>query len=291
MYNEYYILFPVFADRHALSKSVFTVRSDHSASSRRTVVISGGGAGHEPAHASYTGRGMLSAAVSGDIFASPSASQILTCIDLALHNSSGAESQPKEVLLIVNNYTGDRLNFGLAAEKARSKGICVETVLVADDVAVGRDRGGRVGRRGLAGNILVCKILGAAAERGVALNLLVELGNAITKNLASIAVSLDHCHVPGRDKDPMKWDKLPESSCELGMGLHNEPGARRLEQRPEPEELVSQMLNFIINDKDQDRSYVKFSKGDQVIVFVNNQGGISQLELGAAVDEITKQLG
>lgn len=152
-------------------------------------MIAGGGAGHEPASASYVGLGMLRSAVSGDIFASPSASQIRTAIDLALSVSRNSGPEPKEILLVVNNYTGDRLNFGLAAETVRSKGIDLATITVADDVAVGRTPLGAVGRRGLAGYILVSKLLGAAAERGFCLKDVESLGSAVVKNLASIGLS------------------------------------------------------------------------------------------------------
>ena len=147
-------------------------------------MIAGGGAGHEPAHASYTGRGMLAASVSGDIFASPSARQIITAIELALlaaKSSSGASdtnlgprSHTTDVLLIINNYTGDRINFGLAIARARARypDVRVESVIVADDVSLLREEGGPslVGPRGLAGNILVCKVLGAYAETGAGLD-------------------------------------------------------------------------------------------------------------------------
>ena len=153
------------------------------------LLIAGGGAGHEPASAAYTGIGMIRSAVSGDIFASPSAPQIRTAIELALAASGHSEADPKEVLLVVNNYTGDRLNFGLAAESIRSRGINVATVTVADDVAVGRTPLGAVGRRGLAGYIFVSKALGAAAERGFSLETTENLGKAIVDNLASIGLS------------------------------------------------------------------------------------------------------
>ncbi|KAK1228938.1 hypothetical protein PQX77_008031, partial [Marasmius sp. AFHP31] len=162
---------------HAPSKTIYT--HPHSRNPNTSVaVISGGGAGHEPAHAGYTGRGMLTASVSGDIFASPSAKSIGTTIQLAAHEEK--ETAKKDVLAIINNYTGDRLNFGLAIEKARASGINVESVVVADDVSLLRsDTSSVVGPRGLAGNILVCKILGAAAERGMSLKDIKELGDAV----------------------------------------------------------------------------------------------------------------
>src|SRR6516164_1244928 len=144
-----------------LSGHTVLLRADlPDAAARPVAVISGGGSGHEPAHAGYVGRGMLSAAVAGDVFASPSPDAVLA----ALRATAG----PAGALLIVKNYTGDRLNFGLAAELARAEGVPVETVLVADDVALTASAG-HAGRRGLAGTILVHKIAGAAAESGAPL--------------------------------------------------------------------------------------------------------------------------
>lgn len=174
---------------HEPSKTVYLCEEVAARSKAKVLVIAGGGAGHEPASASYTGLGMLRSTVSGEIFASPSASQIRTAVSLALSVSSHLEDKVKDILLVVNNYTGDRLNFGLAAETLRSMKIKVATVTVADDVAVGRTPLGLVGRRGLAGYILVSKILGAAAERGMSLGEVESLGNAVVANLASIGLS------------------------------------------------------------------------------------------------------
>jgi dihydroxyacetone kinase len=130
-------------------------------------LIAGGGAGHEPAHGGYVGEGMLDGAVSGNIFASPSARQIEECARLALASSPEADGGTQELLVIINNYTGDVLNFGLAIERIKNwedTRVNVESIVVADDVSIGRAQGGNVGRRGLAGNILVCKILGAVSS-------------------------------------------------------------------------------------------------------------------------------
>lgn len=146
-------------------------RANQKSRRKKVKLIAGGGAGHEPAHGGYVGQGMLDGAVSGDIFASPSARQIETCARLTLGLDSASsndtdmeEGGKQELLVIINNYTGDILNFGLAIERIKASGrgrVVVESVIVDDDVAVGRAQGGKVGRRGLAGNILVCKILGA----------------------------------------------------------------------------------------------------------------------------------
>jgi len=156
---------------HSASRTIYTTdRSPHAG----VAVISGGGAGHEPAHAGYTGRGMLSASVSGEIFASPSSKQILNTIRLAAFGEDDPSSSTnRDILVIINNYTGDRLNFGLAIEKARLlfSSINIASVIVADDISLLSSPTTRaVGPRGLAGNILVCKVLGALAETGANLD-------------------------------------------------------------------------------------------------------------------------
>lgn len=234
---------------------------------------------------------MLAASVSGDIFASPSATQILSTIQLAAASST---SESKAVLLVINNYTGDRLNFGLAAEKARGRGVEVASVVVADDVSL-LDRPSLVGPRGLGGNILVCKILGAAAQCGVSLLALKCLGDSVTANLASIGVGLQHCHVPGRSKGGEEGG-LGDAECELGMGLHNEPGVRKI-ALDSCEGLVREMLGQLLNSRARagkgEGMFVQFRKDavDDVVLFVNNLGGMSQLEMGAILDEILGQLG
>jgi len=234
---------------------------------------------------------MLTAAISGDIFASPSASQICSGLDLA-NTDAG-------VILIVNNYTGDCLNFGLAAEKARAalaysgnkQSGGVEMVIVGDDVAVGRERGGLVGRRGLAGNIFTCKILGAASEKGLNVKQLAELGRTLIDNTVTIGTSLDHCHVPGRPKGEEDRGALAEDACELGMGIHNEPGFKHYDQKPTPDAIIKEMLKLMLNQDDKDRAYTPFDKEDAPVVFINNLGGMSQLEMNAVTDEVLGQLG
>ncbi|KAF5388814.1 hypothetical protein D9757_005581 [Collybiopsis confluens] len=299
---------------HQASKSVYTFPPS---SQTKVSVISGGGAGHEPAHASYTGYGMLAASVSGEIFASPSAKQILSTIRLAaftggngvadfsssLSNQSPSlplsSSRPrpvdiprKDVLVIINNYTGDRLNFGLAIEKARAEGIRINSVVVADDISLlhSSDASTVVGPRGLAGNIIVCKILGALAERGSSLENLKWVGDAITSHLASIGVGLEHCHVPGSTK-VSGTTLMREDECELGLGLHNEPGVRRMQMK-DAGRLVDEMVGKILRSRgvvDGGRdSFVE--EGDTTVLFVNNLGGMSQLEMGAVLTDILARL-
>ncbi|TFK71157.1 Dak1-domain-containing protein [Pluteus cervinus] len=282
---------------HEPSKCVYNV---YPSPNTKVAVISGGGAGHEPAHASYTGSGMLAASVSGDIFASPSAKQILTTIDLAMHTpplptSVGAEVSQRDVLIIINNYTGDRLNFGLAVEKSRSTypKCQIASVVVADDVSL-LDSAGLVGPRGLAGNILVCKILGAFAEMGAGLDEVKQMGDAVVNNLASVGVGLEHCHVPGRSVSPANGG-LGANECEVGLGLHNEPGANKV-GLDGAEELVRKMLALILESRktvDGAGDFVRqdlTGRKDDVILFLNNLGGMSQLEMGALVEVVLAQL-
>lgn len=234
---------------------------------------------------------MLTAAVSGEIFASPSASQICSGLDLV-----NAEAG---VIFVVNRYTGDCLNFGLAAEKGRAalaisgnkKSGGIEMVIVGDDVAVGRERGGLVGRRGLGGNVFTCKIMGAGSQKGLNVQQLKKLGDSVIANAVSVGTSLDHCHVPGRSKVAEDWGALPDEACEIGMGIHNEPGFKRLEKTPPASELIREMLSLLLNPNDSDRHYLDFEKDDAPIVFLNNLGGVSQLEMAALLDETLIQLG
>lgn len=198
-----------------------------------------------------------------------------------------------------HRYTGDCLNFGLAAEKARAalaisgnkKSGGVEMVIIGDDVAVGRERGGLVGRRGLAGNVFTCKILGAGSEKGLSVSQLKQLGDSTVANTVSVGTSLDHCHVPGRSKVAEDWGALPAEACEIGMGIHNEPGFKRLDKTPPASEVIKEMLNLLLNENDVDRHYLDFAKDDAPIVFMNNLGGVSQLEMAALLEETLSQLG
>lgn len=219
---------------------------------------------------------MLSAAVSGNIFASPSVKQIVETIG-AVGGSAGT-------ILIVKNYTGDIFHFHLAAEKAKAQwGHRVEVLVVGDDVAVGRSKSGKVGRRGLAGTVLVHKILGALAAQGKSVDELLEIGRQIVAGLVTCGVSQGHVHIPGTTF------KDEEAQVELGMGIHNEPGAQVLNPRPSLDKLLESMLNMLISDKDSDRAYVDFN-GQEPVLLLNNLGGTSQLELGALLNEILAKL-
>jgi len=257
----------------ATNKVVFDTTYDRGAVS----LISGGGSGHEPAWSGYVGRNMLAAAVQGDIFASPSTKQILAAID--------AVPSDKGTILIITNYTGDCLHFGLAAEKAKAAGHRCRMIICGDDVSVGR-KGSLVGRRGLAGQIGVLKVMGAAAAAGASLDDVYDLGLVFSQQIVSIAATLDHCHVPGRTEH----GALAEDELEIGTGPHNEPGYRKLKPAPPPGELVATLLRYLLDEQDPERAYVEFAPGDETALLVSNFGGMSHLEMGALVDELLEQL-
>ncbi|KAF9444210.1 DAK1/DegV-like protein [Macrolepiota fuliginosa MF-IS2] len=269
---------------HSASRTVYT--TDYPANGE-VAVMSGGGAGHEPAHAGYTGRGMLSACVTGEIFASPSSKQILNTIKFAAFGEDTSSSSTKrDVLIIINNYTGDRLNFGLAIEKARVlfPNVSIDSVVVADDVSLlASPTTHAVGPRGLAGNILVCKLLGAFAHTGAMLNQVKVYGDAVTSNLASIGVALEHCHVPGREE---LGEKIASDECEVGLGLHNEAGASR-RKIGDVQSVVREMIVKILER--EDASHL-INTGDETVLFMNNLGGISQLEMGALLSDVVDEL-
>lgn len=250
---------------------------DASHSKSNVSIISGGGSGHEPAWTGYVGKNMLAASVQGDIFASPSTKQILAGIEAA--------PSDKGTILVITNYTGDCLHFGLANEKANARGHKCRMIICGDDVSVGRE-GSMVGRRGLAGQIGVLKVVGGAAEAGHSLDDVYELGVAFSQQIVSIAATLDHCHVPGRTEH----GTLQPDEIELGTGPHNEPGYQKLSPPPSPSELVRQILKKCLDENDPKRGYVKFAPGDEVVVLLSNFGGISHLEMGALVDEVLNQL-
>ena len=250
-----------------------------SESSRYTVsIISGGGSGHEPAWSGYVGTNMLAAAVAGDVFASPSTKQILAAIE--------AVPSEKGTLLVITNYTGDCLHFGLAAEKTKAKGHACRMLICGDDVSIGKVNGSLVGRRGLAAQIAVLKLLGAAGALGASLDALYDFGTAVSAQIVSIAATLDHCHVPGRTEH----GALGDDEVEIGTGPHNEPGYRKLSPAPSPQGLVKEILTYCLDQNDPERSYVKFNPGDETVLLVSNFGGMSNLELGGLVDELLQQL-
>ncbi|HKT66345.1 MAG TPA: dihydroxyacetone kinase family protein, partial [Burkholderia sp.] len=240
---------------------------------RPVALISGGGSGHEPAHGGYVGAGMLSAAVCGEVFTSPPTEAVLAAIR--------ATAGQRGALLIVKNYTGDRLNFGLAAELARAEGIPVEVVTVADDVAL-RGHAERHQRRGIAGTVLIHKIAGAAAARGATLEVVAAIARDAAANLGTMGVALDGCTLPGADQSGFS---LADHEIELGLGIHGEKGVERTAPLP-ADALVETLLSSIVADLVLDR-------GERVALFVNGLGATPDMELAivlrAAYDNLSRR--
>lgn len=245
-------------------------------------IISGGGSGHEPAFAGFVGKGFLTAAVSGTIFASPNTLQVQRAALSRVPTEKG-------VLICTFRYTGDVLNFGLAAEKAKAAGIDTEFYAIGDDVGVGRKQGGKVGRRGIGGAILVLKIIGALAEADGSLSEVYNLAKQVAENTVSLGSSLEHVHVPGRAiPDPNSDEIVPTDEIEVGMGIHNEPGSHRVSATLP--ELVKTMLAQLLDPNDKDRHFCDITSKNDVVLLINNLGGVSNLEIGGILAEVHKQL-
>jgi len=228
-------------------------------SERPVAVLSGGGSGHEPAHAGYVGQGMLTGAIAGDVFTSPSVDAVLAAILAA--------AGPKGAVLIVKNYTGDRLNFGLAAELATAQGIPTEVVVVADDAAL-RDIVEPARRRGIAGTIFVHKVAGAAAAAGASLAEVVAEARATAASVVTMGVALGSCTVPAAGKPGFS---LGENEMELGLGIHGEQGVRRVPLEP-ADAIVDTILETLVTDRG-------LKAGDRVALLINGLGGTPPMEL------------
>ncbi|WP_421616639.1 dihydroxyacetone kinase subunit DhaK [Agrobacterium tumefaciens] len=233
------------------------VRSDRDKG--KVALVSGGGSGHEPAHAGFVGKGMLTAAVCGDVFASPSVDAILAGI-LAVTGPAGC-------LLIVKNYTGDRLNFGLAAERARAYGLNVSMIIVDDDIALPE----LPQARGVAGTLLVHKIAGALAESGADLDAVIKAARRVIENTSSIGISLDTCTVPGSPKE----NRIPEGHAELGLGIHGEAGVEQIEYSGAKSAVAAMVERLAASMSDKPH-----------VALVNNLGGTSILEMSVVVHEL-----
>ena len=239
----------------------------------KVALISGGGSGHEPSHAGYVGPGMLDAAVAGNVFASPSPDRILA----AIHEVGGE----KGVLLIIKDYSGDIMNFGMAAELAEMEGYKVLSVVTKDDVAV-PDSTYSTGRRGIAGTVFVHKIAGAAAEAGKDLEAVRDVAQKVIDNTRSMGTALTPCILPGVGKPGFT---LAEDEMEIGMGIHGEPGVEKTGIKT-AHELAQILCDRILADMDY--------SGSEVAVLINGLGGTPLMELyilTREVDELLKAKG
>lgn len=233
----------------------------------KVALISGGGSGHEPLHSGFVGQGMLDAACPGQVFTSPTPDQMLAAAQ-AVNTGAG-------VLFIVKNYSGDMMNFQMAAEMLDCDN---ETVIVNDDVAV-ENSTYTTGRRGVAGTLIVEKIAGAAAERGDSLQRLKALGDAVNKATASMGVALSSCTVPAAGKPTFQ---IGADEMEMGVGIHGEPGRRRVKMAS-ADDIAAELTGAILKD-------LSLKAGQEVLLLVNGFGGTPMLELYLMVNAVRKVL-
>ena len=233
-------------------------------------IVSGGGSGHEPMHGGFVGMGMLDAACPGEVFTSPTPDQMLEATKAV---SSGAG-----VLHIVKNYTGDVMNFEMAAELARGEGIEVEAVVIDDDVAV-QDSLYTAGRRGVGTTVLAEKICGAAAEEGRPLADVAELCRRVNANGRSMGMALTSCTVPAAGEPTFE---LGPNEMEIGIGIHGEPGRERV-PLASAREIVERLATPVVDD-------LPFREGDEVLAFVNSMGGTPLIELYVVYNDLQRLL-
>ena len=247
----------------------FIVRADAPVEGK-VGIVSGGGSGHEPMHGGFVGPGMLDAACPGEVFTSPTPDQMLDATK-AVNGGAG-------VLHIVKNYTGDVMNFEMAAELGGSEGIEVEAVVIDDDVAV-QDSLYTAGRRGVGTTVLAEKICGAAAEEKRPLSEVAELCRKVNANGRSMGMALTSCIVPAAGKPTFD---LGDDEMEIGIGIHGEPGRERMKLAP-ASEIVDRLTTPILED-------LPFEEGDEVLAFINSMGGTPLLELYVVYNDLQRLL-
>lgn len=243
----------------------FVVRADAPVKDK-VAIVSGGGSGHEPLHGGFVGKGMLDAACPGEVFTSPTPDQ--------MEEATKAVSGGKGVLHIVKNYSGDVMNFEMAADIAEGEGIEVASVVIDDDVAV-KDSLYTEGRRGVGSTVFAEKLCGAAAEKGMSLKEVTDVANWVKNNGRSMGMALTSCTVPSAGKPTFE---LGADEIEVGIGIHGEPGRERMKQKS-AKELVEMMGEAVVSD-------IPFKSGDDLIVMVNGMGGTPLIELYLLYNEV-----
>jgi dihydroxyacetone kinase-like protein len=233
-------------------------------------IVQGSGSGHEPAHVMIVGKGMLDAACPGDVFAAPPMDYV--------YETAKKMASPKGVLLLVNNYTGDRMAFDMGKEMAESEGVRTEILMINDDVAV-KDSTYTIGRRGVAGNFFVIKAVGAASERGDELEEVVRIGKKVNDVTRTMGVALTACTPPAKGS-PL-FD-LGADEMEVGVGIHGEPGRER-RKLAGADEIADELLDAVVND-------LPYASGDRVALMVNGLGGTPISELYILYRRAHKQL-
>ncbi|MHA7154729.1 dihydroxyacetone kinase subunit DhaK [Arthrobacter sp. TMN-50] len=245
------------------------MRAD-SPNENKVSIVQGSGSGHEPAHVMAVGKGMLDAACPGDVFAAPPFDYVFETTKLL--------ASPKGVLLLVNNYTGDKMVFDMAQEMAAAEGVNVKTLFIDDDVSV-QDSTYTIGRRGVAGNFFVIKAVAAAAERGAELDEVIRIGEKVNSVTRTMGVALTACTPPAKGSPLFE---LGEDEIEVGVGIHGEPGRRRAKMMP-ANDIVDELLEPVVSD-------LPFKDGDRVALMVNGLGGTPISELYLLYGQAHKQL-
>jgi len=233
-------------------------------------IVQGSGSGHEPAHVMVVGKGMLDAACPGDVFAAPPMDYVLETTKLV--------ASPKGVLLLVNNYTGDRMAFEMAQEMAEAEDIKVKTLFIDDDVSV-QNSTYTVGRRGVAGNFFVMKAVGAAAEEGADLDEVVRIGEKVNSVTRTMGMALTACTPPAKGSPLFE---LGEDEIEMGVGIHGEPGRRRAKLKP-ANDIIDELLEAVVSD-------LPYESGDRVALMINGLGGTPISELYILYGRAHRQL-
>jgi phosphoenolpyruvate---glycerone phosphotransferase subunit DhaK len=236
----------------------------------KVALVSGGGSGHEPMHGGFVGHGMLDGACPGEVFTSPTPDQIYECTKRVGGEKGGVH--------IVKNYTGDVLNFEMAAELAQGEGIEVQSVVINDDVAV-QDSLYTAGRRGVGATVLAEKIAGARAEEGGSLSEVANVVKQVNESSRSMGMALTSCIVPANGTPTFD---LAEDEMEIGIGIHGEPGRERMKLEP-ADRIVDRLLGPVLSDG-------PFNSGDRLLAFVNGMGGTPQIELYIAMRRVSQAL-
>lgn len=236
----------------------------------RVSIVQGSGSGHEPAHVMIVGKGMLDAACPGDVFAAPPMDYV--------YETAKRLASPKGVLLLVNNYTGDRMAFDMGQEMAQSEGIRTEILMINDDVAV-KDSTYTIGRRGVAGNFFVIKAVGAAAERGDDIEEVIRIGRKVNDATRTMGVALTACTPPAKGSPLFE---IGDDEMEVGVGIHGEPGRER-RKITTSDEITDELLDAVVTD-------LPFSSGDRVALMVNGLGGTPISELYIVYRRAHRQL-
>ncbi len=257
-------------------KNVILINPEKNKNCNKVAIVCGGGSGHEPAHSSFVNHELLSAAICGNVFASPSIGSIVDGIRTLF---SSSDNSPKAVLVIIKNYTGDKINFGMACEILSSEGILLKKLIVADDVSLPEINE----RRGVAGTVLVYKIAGAFAHQvqnnnmKQQLNEVYEMAKKVNDNIHSMGCALSPCHKP----DGSTIFSLPEGEMEIGVGIHGERGVSRVPMKTS-DEVVTVLIDKILSAKEEQRddNSKNDNKNKRLVLLTNNLGSMSGLEMG-----------